>query len=253
METLPSAHPEMSQLQAFNRGLLEDEAASTEIAAHLDSCADCRRKLESLAADTLENLVRQADTVQAPAVAKPPPFTDHPRYEIEKLLGAGGMGSVYRARHKLMNRDVALKVINPRLVDRPQAVDRFRREVRAAAQLSHPNIVAAHDAEQFGDVHFLVMEYVPGASLAEIVEQRGPLPVNEACHYVCQAALGLQHAHERGLVHRDIKPGNLMLADWGLPIADSNASGRQSAIPNPQSAFDHHSHSIVAGGFELTS
>src|SRR5262249_36886138 len=92
----------------------------------------------------------------------------------------------------------------------------FHREVQAAAQLSHPNIVIAHDAGQVGDVYFLVMEYVEGTTLSRLVQARGPLPIDEACDYIRQAALGLHHAHERGLVHRDIKPSNLLVSAQGV-------------------------------------
>lgn len=141
----------------------------------------------------------------------PAALVDHPRYQVLRRIGGGGMGDVYLAQHRLMNRQVALKLINSRLIQHPQAVERFRREVQAAAQLHHPNVVAAYDAEQAGDVHFLAMEFVDGIDLAEFVEQNGPLSVEEACDYVRQTALGLQHAHEKGMVHRDIKPHNLML------------------------------------------
>src|SRR5262249_31491999 len=94
----------------------------------------------------------------------------------------------------------------------PQAIKRFGQEIKAAAQLSHPNIVTAHDAAQVGDTHFLVMEYVEGIDLAKMVKSSGPLPAEQACAYIRQAALGLQHAQERGLVHRDIKPSNLLLS-----------------------------------------
>jgi serine/threonine protein kinase len=105
---------------------------------------------------------------------------------------------------------VALKVINRNFMDNPAAIERFRREVKTAARLSHPNIVAAFDAEQVQDCHFLVMEFVEGQSLDRYVQQRGRLAAAEACDYIRQAALGLQHAWERGMVHRDIKPQNLM-------------------------------------------
>jgi hypothetical protein len=139
----------------------------------------------------------------------------HPRYCILRELGRGGMGVVYHARQTLMDREVAIKVINKSLLDHPDALERFQREVKAAAKLSHPNIVTAYDAEQAGDLHLLVMEFVPGRSLAEVLEKKGPLPVAHACHYVRQAAEGLQHAHERGMVHRDIKPHNLMVTPKG--------------------------------------
>ena len=104
------------------------------------------------------------------------------------------MGAVYKAEHKLMERTVALKVINPRLTENTEAVDRFQREVKAAARLAHPNIVTAYDAEQVDNLQLLVMEYVEGASLSEEIQKRGPLPVSQASDYVYQAALGLQHA-----------------------------------------------------------
>jgi tRNA A-37 threonylcarbamoyl transferase component Bud32 len=137
-------------------------------------------------------------------------------YLLLERLGAGGMGQVFKARHRLMKRLVALKVIRKDRLADPEAVARFQREIRAAAQLSHPNIVIAHDAAQVGDTHFLVMEYVEGTDLARLVKQQGPLPVAQACDYVRQAALGLQHAHERGLVHRDVKPANLLLTRSGV-------------------------------------
>ncbi len=121
------------------------------------------------------------------------------------------MGAVYKAEHRLMERTVALKIINRELTDRSAVVERFRREVKAAARLDHPNIVRAYDAEQAGDTHFLVMECVEGTTLARLVAERGPLTVAEACDCIRQAALGLQHAFEHGMVHRDVKPQNLML------------------------------------------
>ena len=147
--------------------------------------------------------------------AAPKELADHPRYRVLGLLGAGGMGAVYKAEHRLMERPVALKVIRRGLTDDPAAAERFRREVKAAARLSHPHIVRAYDAEQAGDLHFLVMEFVEGTDLARLVAGQGPLPVARACEYARQAALGLQHAFEHGMVHRDIKPQNLMLTPDG--------------------------------------
>jgi eukaryotic-like serine/threonine-protein kinase len=133
-------------------------------------------------------------------------------YRILDRLGEGGMGQVFKARHGSMDRVVALKAIRKDRLSDPAAVERFYREVRAVAQLSHPSIVTAFEVGQAGDTHFLAMEYVEGIDLARLVQQSGPLPVAQACEYIRQAAVGLQHAHERGLVHRDIKPGNLMVA-----------------------------------------
>jgi WD40 repeat protein/tRNA A-37 threonylcarbamoyl transferase component Bud32 len=134
-------------------------------------------------------------------------------------LGSGGMGQVFKARHRKLGRLVALKVIHKERLAGPEAVRRFLREVRATSKLSHPNIVHALDAGQDGDIHFLVLELVEGVNLARLVAERGPLPVAEACEYIRQAALGLQHAHEQGLVHRDIKPSNLMVCGGdGQPV-----------------------------------
>ena len=161
-------------------------------------------------------------TVAGPSPDPPAPaglpkeLNDHPRYRVVAALGAGGMGTVYRAEHRLMDRPVALKVIRGDLLGNEAMVERFRREVKSAARLaSHPNIVAAYDAEQAGETHMLVMEFIEGTDLARVVDRRGPLPVGEACEYARQAALGLQHAFEDGMVHRDIKPQNLMRTTRG--------------------------------------
>lgn len=114
-----------------------------------------------------------------------------------------------------MERKVALKVINPGLLNRSTALARFHQEVKAAARLSHPNIVQAYDADQAGDLHFLVMEYVEGTDMAAYLKRTGPLPAAEACDVARQVALGLQHAGENGMVHRDIKPHNLMRTPHG--------------------------------------
>ena len=166
----------------------------------------------------------------------PPELVDHPRYRVVALIGAGGMGAVYKAEHRLMERTVALKVVNPAFIDNPAAVRRFQQEVKAAARLHHPNIVASHDADQAGSLHFLVMEYVEGRSLADYAQEKGPLPIPEACEYARQAALGLQHAHEHGLVHRDVKPHNLMRTpDGRIKILDFGlARLGQAAEPRPE-------------------
>ncbi|MBX7104548.1 MAG: protein kinase, partial [Gemmataceae bacterium] len=133
------------------------------------------------------------------------------KYKLLQLLGIGGMGKVYLCEHIRMKRLVALKVLPIDQLKDPGAIDRFNREAVAAAALNHPNIVKAHDIDQDGNLHFLVLEYVDGSSLHEIVKKHGPLDIPRACHYIAQAAHGLQHAHELGWVHRDIKPGNLLL------------------------------------------
>jgi WD40 repeat protein/serine/threonine protein kinase len=136
-------------------------------------------------------------------------------YVLLERLGDGGMGQVFKARNWKLGKIVAIKIIRRDRRDRldPALVRRFRREIQAAAQLAHPNVVLAYDAGQVGDTHFIAMEYVEGVDLTRQVRRTGPLSVRDACEYVRQAALGLQHAHERGLIHRDIKPSNLLLAN----------------------------------------
>jgi serine/threonine protein kinase len=141
-------------------------------------------------------------------------------YLLLEPLGKGGMGQVFKARHRVMKRVVALKIIRKGHLPHGQAVQRFQQEIEAAAKLVHPNIVIAHDAGRAGDYHFLVMEYVEGVGLDALLKQQGRLPVAQACDIIRQAALGLQHAHERGLVHRDIKPGNLIGANGVVKILD---------------------------------
>lgn len=137
------------------------------------------------------------------------------KYLLLDQIGAGGMGDVYRARHRQMNRIVAIKVLPRSVVDSPQAVDRFQREMRAIARLNHPNIVAAYDADQAGGRHFLVMQYVAGKDLSSLVRSQGPLSSSQALHCLIQAARGLNYAHQKGIIHRDIKPGNLILDAQG--------------------------------------
>ncbi len=132
-------------------------------------------------------------------------------YRVLERLGQGSTGHVFKARHQRMNRIVALKLIRSERLAEPDAVQRFHREVQAAAQLNHPNIVVAYDADQVGNTQFFAMEYVDGIDLAKVVKNYGPPSVPQACDYIRQVARGLQHAHDRGMVHRDIKPYNLLV------------------------------------------
>ena len=147
-----------------------------------------------------------------PATTLPAILANHPDYEITRELGRGGMGVVYLAQNRLMGRTEVLKVVSSHLSNRRGVLDRFLAEVRNAARLHHPNVVTAYSALRLGESLVLAMEHVDGLDLAKIVAARGPVGVTHACNYVYQAALGLQHAHEHGMVHRDIKPSNLMLA-----------------------------------------
>lgn len=134
------------------------------------------------------------------------------KYRLMDLLGAGGMGKVYLCEHARMQRLVALKILPTDRLGDPECLERFEREARAAGMLDHPNLVRAFDLDRDGDLHFLVMEYVDGSSLHRVVAKTGPLSPARACHYIHQAAEGLQYAHATaGLVHRDVKPGNILV------------------------------------------
>ncbi|MCE9563922.1 MAG: serine/threonine protein kinase [Planctomycetes bacterium] len=147
-------------------------------------------------------------------------FTIGAKYRLLELIGAGGMGAVYLCEHTLMRRLVALKVLPVEKLEDKSNEERFYREARAVAALDHPNIVRAYDIDHYEKLHFLVMEYVDGTSLQEIiarcvVEKKQFDPVR-AAHYIAQSAVGMQHGHELGMVHRDIKPGNLLLDRSGV-------------------------------------
>ncbi len=138
------------------------------------------------------------------------------KYKVLERLGSGGMGQVFLCEHKLMRRRVAVKVLPTAKAADQASLDRFNREARAAAAVDHPNIVRAFDIDQDDNLHFLVMEYVDGTNLQDLVKKAGPLDPVRACHYVYGAAVGLQHANEIGMVHRDIKPGNILLDRAGV-------------------------------------
>jgi serine/threonine protein kinase len=237
MPTAASRHPSDVALAEYALGKLEANAAET-IQDHLTVCTDCRTVVEKTPSDSLVALLQKAHRTGTLAAPTPPrgstavqfpgrvpvldiaglpqELRDHPRYRIVRLLGRGGMGVVYQAEHRVMERTVAVKVINAAMLGDADAVERFQREVKAAAKLEHPNIVRAYDAEQAGELQLLAMEYVEGKSLADVIEVKGPLPVGYACQCIRQAALGLQQAFEHGMVHRDIKPHNLILSSKGV-------------------------------------
>ncbi|REJ94011.1 MAG: hypothetical protein DWQ34_09340 [Planctomycetota bacterium] len=136
-------------------------------------------------------------------------------YTVLEQIGAGGMGVVLKAVHRRMERKVALKILPDSATDSEDSIRRFHREVKAAARLSHPNIVTAYDADEAKGVHFYVMEYVNGSDLSSLVKRNGPLPIATAVESIVQAARGLEYAHGEGIIHRDIKPGNLLLSRKG--------------------------------------
>jgi serine/threonine protein kinase len=133
------------------------------------------------------------------------------KYQVLEKLGSGRFGSVYLCAHKPSRRRVAVKILPTSLAEDPGWLERFYREARAIAGMDHANIVHAYDIDQDNKVHFLVMEYVDGSSLEHIVDRGGPMALTRAAHYIRQAALGLQHIHEMGIVHRDIKPADILV------------------------------------------
>ena len=137
------------------------------------------------------------------------------KYKLLERVGVGGMGQVFLCEHMFMKRRVAIKVLPPAKAEQPAALGRFYREARAAGSLEHPNIVRTHDIDQDGNLHFIVMEYVDGANLLDIVKKFGPLDLGRSVHYIRQVALGLDFAFRGGIIHRDIKPGNILIDRQG--------------------------------------
>ena len=255
-------------LQLLLHGEEQDEQFAAA-AVHLESCAACQSRLTELAADQNEwtetkrslesdeldtqidrecsdrswNALadrRQStswiDTLASHLLAPP----SHPemlgrlgRYEIERLIGAGGMGVVFKGFDSELNRPVAIKVLSPYLAGSGAARKRFAREARAAAAIVHEHVVAIHNVESESESPFLVMQYVPGESLQGRIDREGPLDVCEILRISRQTAAGLAAAHEQGLVHRDVKPSNILLeqgiertllTDFGLARASDDAS-----------------------------
>ena len=161
-------------------------------------------------------------------------------YVVLEKLGEGGMGRVFKARHRRMGRTVCIKVLNSDGRKSPLQVERFRREAQTVAALKHPGIVVAHDADEADGIPYLVMEYIEGKDLAHRVADDGPLPVYEACRILLQAAEALDYAHRQGVVHRDIKPHNLLVTPGGkLKILDMGLARFDSYLNDNPDASTH--------------
>ena len=244
--------------------ILEDNTGdvNSDIFSHVESCAECRKRLDALsgsesfdsdARKMLAGFIELNSSVdsfaQSPAESSiisclAPP--SHPemlgrlgRYEIERVIGSGGMGVVFKGFDTELNRPVAIKVLAQHLSHSGAARRRFEREAKAAAAVVHEHVVAIHNVETEGDTPFLVMSYVAGESLQSRVERDGPLEVKKALRIGSQIAAGLQAAHDQGVVHRDIKPGNILLetgveralvTDFGLAQTIDEASLTQTGI-----------------------
>ncbi|HWJ03342.1 MAG TPA: Stk1 family PASTA domain-containing Ser/Thr kinase, partial [Verrucomicrobiae bacterium] len=153
------------------------------------------------------------------------------RYEILFQLGGGGMALIYKARDTLLNRPVTVKVLRPEYTGDEEFVARFRKEAQAVAKLSHPNIVSVYDVGQENETHYIVMEYIEGRNLKQVIKELGTIPVKHAIDITRQICEGLQDAHENGIVHRDIKPHNILVMDNGrIKVADFGIAQIMSSI-----------------------
>jgi serine/threonine protein kinase len=245
--------PEDAVLSSFCEGQIDDNDQLSSVASHVLDCTQCQSVLEKFVdrpngailgrlrrfPSAPEQFVAEHQCVEAVSriasiqelsssveigwsdrhgIVQIPEFIGN--YRIVRLLGEGGMGTVYEALHTGLEKVVAIKVLPGRLTQSIAAVERFKREIKAVGKLQHPNIVAAIDAGEIDGVHFLAMEYVSGLDLGTLSDHAGMLEVPDACELIRQAALGLEHAWRRGLVHRDVKPSNLMLTltDDGQPL-----------------------------------
>ena len=244
--------PTADRLREFLEGSVDDPEAN-QISGHVVECPSCDRVLVTLESEqndvlkTLRDGVRTESLLQEPEfeqlrntasfiqadTTSPADVEEHPEagkwlrdYRLVKKIGEGGMGTVYQAVHVHLAKLVALKILPADKLRSGQSVKRFRQEMRAVGKVNHPNVVSASDAGTIDGQHFLVMELVQGADLARIIHDRGPLNVADACEIVRQAAIGLQHAHDTGLVHRDVKPSNIMLAlDGSVKLLDLGLAG----------------------------
>lgn len=251
--------PTIGQLQQFAIGNLADEVLE-RLADHLETCSVCEDTLSTIdlssdlfvralagssepedcaTAAVLQQalvsvrewatqghqvmLLRDTKSLRqdlTPARHLTVPYTLG-QYELLEELGRGGMGIVYKANHTRLQRVVAVKVLAPHRFNDVRAAARFNQEMRMVGQLSHPNVVAATDAAEMDGIHFLVMEYLDGVDLGELVQRCGRLPIADACNAIRQAAVAVAHIHDQGLIHRDLKPSNLMLTRSGqLKVLD---------------------------------
>ncbi len=212
----PTDYPTVSIMPESAKKVLEEITAAGLLSA--DQATKFDREIETGVEALLSRLVEEQHITAYQAEkfregkASDITFGD---YLVMEKLGQGGMGTVLLARHRRMDREVAIKILPVTALDSEAAVARFYQEVKVAAQLTHPNIVHAYDAGEHHGFHYLVMEYVKGHDLARVLQQIGPVPVPMAIDYIMQAAQGLEYAHRKGVVHRDIKPSNLLLDDEG--------------------------------------
>ncbi|MFA6562001.1 MAG: serine/threonine-protein kinase [Verrucomicrobiia bacterium] len=209
-----------SYLAELQAGRKPDRASFVARHPELAAMLDCVEALDQLApppssahAETIDS----SSDGQPPRQSQPKPLADFDRYELLGEIGRGGMGVVYKARQKGLDRVVALKIILAGQLASPEVVRRFLAESRAAARLQHPNIVRVFEAGEFQGRHFFAMEHVAGSNLAALAS-RGPLDPVDAARLVCTVARAVEHLHSQGIVHRDLKPSNILLDEKGQPF-----------------------------------
>lgn len=276
METTMTQCPDKPTLQRYALGRTSEQL-SDSVELHLADCRACDETLAMLD-DTADSLLRHLPLAanemrsppelkqqpqwlqrlkggppekrnQAPDAAEiKPPLQGLESYELLEVLGRGGMGVVYRGRHRQLDRNVAIKIVSPRLVTAGDAAQRFDREIAILGKLQHPGIVMATDAGRVRGAAYLVMELVDGCDLANLVRRQGPLAVSEACEVARQVAEALAAAHAAGAVHRDVKPSNVMLdrsgrsklLDFGLARAsDIQDHQRETSVGRLLGTLDY--------------
>lgn len=261
--------PTDESLQSFLSGAVS-EAAQESVSRHLENCPTCLERLSRLEAphDPLVGALRSAESTGPtsfdPAILRlieeSPPILAGQRigpYEILGKLGEGGMGAVYRVRHEKLGKIFALKLLPTGYLRDPERMQRFEREIKAAGRLEHRHIVRATDAGDHRGSPYLAMELVEGTDLSRLVRRSGPLRPVDACEIVRQAALALEHAHARGLIHRDVKPSNLLLTpdgtvkllDLGLALASEETP--IARVPPSETGLGFDSDSLTATGLAL--
>jgi serine/threonine protein kinase len=248
---VPALRAELLQLELECRFQRGQQPRTEDYATRFPECAGALQSWVEAAATAASQYptIAPTSTVDHAPAAETTPAVETPgrplppvlgEYELLERLGTGGMGEVYRARHRRLGKFVALKVMREKRLDSAEAVARFHRETEAVGQLDHPHLVEAHDAGEQDGVVYLVLKLIDGVDFHRLVKEQGPLPVAEACELVRQAALGLQYLHECGLVHRDLKPSNLMrtptgvvkVLDLGLARLRSTANTDDLTSPN---------------------
>src|ERR1700758_1909440 len=184
-------------------------------------------------------------------------------YEIQSPLGAGGMGEVYRSLDTRLDRTVAIKILPTHLSSNPEAKQRFDREARAISSLNHPNICTLHDVGHQDGIDYLVMEFLEGETLADRL-RKGPLPLQQTLKYGIEICEGLEKAHRSGVIHRDLKPGNIMLTKTGAKLMDFGlakatlpatppSSGLTATIATPAGSHPLTAQGMVVGTFQYMS